>query len=216
MLYRIIITKNGKKKKILYKSDDLKVIKRKYFKLKDKNKILYPKKTTAYKKIKSVKYEIILMKKHHPTDLPFIDRDKLGRTIEIEDKNKQWSILYKNEYFYEETFTIFNNSKRLNTIEIIKNIVMKNHKDLLIKQINYLHNKLLIHQDNNFDIVLCKCPADAKRLYNIIEKFSINNKIKNIIFSGSVGEFNKTQTYKMIVEKTGWSKNKTYRTVTRP
>ena len=172
MLYRIIITNNGKKKKILYRSDNLIDIKKKYFNLKDKNKILYPKKTNAYKKIKSVKYEIILMKKYDPIDLPFIDRDKLGRTIEIEDKNKQWSILHKDEYFYEETFTIFNYPNlRLNTIEIIKNIVMKNHKDLLIKQINYLHNKLLIHQDNNFDIVLCKCPSDAKRLYNIIEKF---------------------------------------------
>jgi len=216
MLYRIIITHNGKKKKILHKSNDLKHMENKYFTLKDKNKILYPKQTNAYKKIKSVKYEIVLMKKYEKEDTPFIDRDTLGRTIEIEDKNKQWSILYKDEYFYEETFTIFNHSKRLSTREIIKNIVMKKQPTSPIKQINYIHNKLLIHQDDNFDIVLCKCPEDAKRLYSLIEKFCEGNKVKNIIFTGAIGDLNKTQTYKMIVEKTGWSKNKTYRTVTRP
>ena len=216
MLYRIIITQNGKKKKIVHKSNDLKNIKRKYFILKDKNKILYPRKTNAYKKTKSVTYEIILLKKYEENDVPFIDRDGLGRTIEVKDINKKWSILHKDEYFFEETFTLFDHNKRLNTQEIIKKIVMKKHKVMMIKQINYLHNKLLIHQDNNFDIILCKCPEDAKRLYEILEKFSLNNKIKNIMFTGSIGELNKTETYKMIVEKTGWSRNKTYRTVTRP
>ena len=57
MLYRIIITQNGKKKKILQKSNDITFMKKKYFNIKDKNKILFPKKTNAYKKIKPVKYE---------------------------------------------------------------------------------------------------------------------------------------------------------------
>ena len=134
-------------------------------------------------------------------DVSFIDRDKLGRTIEIKDINKKWSILYKDEYYYEETFTIFNHNKRLNTIEIIKYIVMKKYQSKMIKQLNYIHNKLLIHQNNDLDIVLCKCPNDAKRLYNLIEKFCMNNKIKNIMFTGSVGELNKTETYKMISRK---------------
>ena len=67
-----------------------------------------------------------------------------------------------------------------------------------------------------FDIVLCKCAPDAKRLYELIKEFCNYNKIDNIMFTGSIGYRNKTEIYKMIVEKTGWSKNKTYRTVTRP
>lgn len=216
MRYRIIITQNGKKKKIIHKSNDLKFIKRKYFTIKDKNKVLFSKKTNSYLKTKSVKYELILMKKWEETDLSFIDRDKLGRTFEVGDVNKKWSILHKNEYHYEETFTVFGYKKRFNTMEIIKNIVLKKQVSSMIKQINYLYNKLLIHQDNDFDIILCKCPVDAKRLYTLIEKFCNANKINNILFTDSVGDLNRTQVYKMIVEKTGWSKNKCYRTTTRP
>jgi len=216
MTYRIIITKNGKKKKILYKSNDKQYIKKKYFTLKDKNKILFPVKTNAYRKTKEVKYEIILLKKYEEGDKSFLDRDELGRIIVIKDLNKKWSILHKDEYFYEETFTVFNYNQRLSTRDIIKNILMKKQKGITIKQVNYLNNKLLIHQNDDFDIILCKGPAEYKRLYDTIEKFYTQNKIKNIMFTGSIGKLNKTQTYKMIVEKTGWSKNKTYRTVTRP
>ena len=35
------------------------------------------------------------------------------------------------------------------------------------------------------------------------------------MFTGKV-DIGKTETYKMIVEKTGWDKNKVYRRVTRP
>jgi len=216
MLYRIIITQNGKRKKILHKSNDLKFIKRKYFNVKDKNKVLFSKKTNSYLKTKPVKYELILIKKWESGDIPFIDRDDLGRVVEINDTDNKWTILYKNEYFYEETFTIFDHNKKLTAIDIIKNIVMEKHKTIMIKQVNYIHNKLLIHQDNDFNIILCKCPADSKRLYDILENFCENNKINNILFTGSVGNLNKTDVYKMIIEKTGWSKNKIYRTTTRP
>lgn len=215
MQYRIIITANNKKKKVLQKSNDLNNIKKKYFKIKDKNKVLYPKQTSAYLKTKPVKYEIILMKKWEENDTPFVDRDVLGRTIEIKDTTKRWTILHKDDYSYEETFTVFGHDKRLNCIEIIKLILMKKHQTIVIKQLNYIENKLLIHQDNDFDVILCKCPGDAKRLYKILNDFVEKNKIKDIMFTGIV-ELGKTETYKMIVEKTGWKINKVYRTVTRP
>ena len=135
MQYRIIITANNKKKKILQKSNDLNTIKKKYFKIKDKNKVLYPKQTSAYLKTKPVKYEIILMKKWGKNDIPFVDRDILGRTIEVKDTTKKWTILHKDEYYYEETFTVFGQDKRLNCIEIIKLIIMKKHQTVVIKQV---------------------------------------------------------------------------------
>ena len=215
MRYRIIITANNKKKKILEKSDDLKSITKKYFNLKDKNKVLFSKQTSAYQKTKPINYEIILMKRWEETDIPFVGRDNIGRTIEIKDINKKWSILHKDEYKYEEKFTVFGFDKRLSCLEIIKHILMKRHKNIIVKQVNYIENKLLIHQDNGFDVILCKCPTDAKRLFETLQQFSEQNNIKPIMFTGKV-ERGKTETYKMIVEKTGWKKNKVYRTVTRP
>lgn len=215
MFYRIIITSNGKKKRIVDKSNNISTIKKKYFSTVDRNKVLFPKQTSAYLKTKPVKYEIILMKRWEEGDTPYVDRDEMGRTLEIEDKNKKWTILQKNEYKYEEKFTVYGFNKRLTSVEIIKLILMKKHKSPIMKQVNYVENKLMIHQNNDFDIILCKCPKDAEKLYTILRDFSDNNRISNILFTGSVN-LGKKETYDMIVEKTGWKRDKVYRTVTRP
>ena len=56
MQYRIIITSNNKKKKILFKGSDFSFARKKYFKYKDKNKVLFSRDHIAYKKVKPVKY----------------------------------------------------------------------------------------------------------------------------------------------------------------
>ena len=215
MCYRIIITSNGKKKRIIDKSNNISKIKKKYFSLVDRNKVLFPKQTSAYLKTKPVKYEILLLKKWEENDTPYIDRDEMGRTIEIEDTNKKWTIIEKNIYKYEEKFTVYGSKSRLTAIEIIKLLLMKSHKTPIMKQINYVENKLLIHQDNDFDIVLCKCPSDAEKLYGTLKEFVDNNKITHTLFTGAIN-LNKKDTYNMIVEKTGWGRDKVYRKVTRP
>jgi hypothetical protein len=60
MRYRIIITQNGKKKKILYEGNSEDIGKQNYFKIRDNNKVLFPKKSNAYKKKKK---EILIILK---------------------------------------------------------------------------------------------------------------------------------------------------------
>ena len=191
--------------------------KKKYFSLKDKNKVLLPKKTNAYKKTKPVTYELLLLKEKEENDPKFYSKDSLGRNIEINVKSEKWTILHKDEYFYEEKFTVFGYSKRMETKEIIKLILLRRHKGILLKQVNYVVNKVLIHQDGDFDIIVCKTKSDAKRLYNTLQKFyDSNNKLKNILFTGLVSKRNRTGLYKRVVIKTGWTINKVYRSSTRP
>jgi len=217
MLYKIIITKNGKHKKLIYQGGDQKHAKKKYFTIKDKNKVLTPKKTNAYKKTKPVVYELLLLKEKEVDDLKFYDKDELGRNIEVNIKSDKWSILHKDEYFYEEKFTVFGYDKRLETKEILKLILLRKHKGILLKQVNYVLNKVLIHQDGDFDIIICKTKSDAKRLYKILEKFyESNDKLKNILFTGLVTERNRTNLYKRIVDKTGWTINRVHRSSSRP
>ena len=217
MLYKIIITKDGKHKKLIYEGRDKKHAKKKYFSLKDKNKVLTPKKTNAYKKTKPVIYELLLLKEKEEGDPKFYTKDGLGRNIEVNVKSDKWTILHKDEYFYEEKFTVFGYDKRLDTKEIIKLILLRKHKGILLKQVNYVVNKVLIHQDGGFDIVVCKTKSDSKRLYKILREFyESNDRIKNILFTGLVSKRNRTELYKRIVEKTGWTINKVYRSSTRP
>jgi len=217
MLYKIIITKNGKHKKLIYQGGDQKHAKKKYFTIKDKNKVITPKKTNAYKKTNPVTYELLLLKEKEESDLKFYDKDELGRNIEINVKSDEWSIIHKDEYFYEEKFTVFGYDKRMVTKEILKLILLRRHKGILLKQVNYVLNKVLIHQDGDFDIVVCKTKSDAKRLYKILEKFyESNDKLKNILFTGLVTERNRNSLYKRIVDKTGWSINRVHRSNSRP
>lgn len=216
MRYKIIITKDGKKKKVLYEGTDENVAKEKYYNTKDNNKVLFPKENNAYKKVNSVKYEIMFLKEKEVSDTPFYVRDELGRTTPVDLNSNQWSLLHKGDYNYEEKFTVFGYDKRLETKEIIKYILLRKNKVDKIKQVNYVINKVLIYQNGDFDIVVCKNNSDAKRLYKTLREFSENNKVKNIMFTGLVGKRNRTKLYKRIVEKTGWTINKTYRSSTRP
>lgn len=215
MQYRIIITSNNKKKKILFKGSDLSFARKKYFKYKDTNKVLFSRDHIAYKKVKPVRYELILLKEWEKNDKIYTTRDNMGRNIEIVDKNNKWTMVEKCDYYFEEKFTVFNSNKRLTIIEIIKSILLKKQKGLTIKQVNYVNNKLLIHQNNDFDIVLCKCQKDCEKLYYLLQDLYENNNLQNIIFTGKVNK-NKKDTYKLIRDKTGWDEFKLYRTKTRP
>ena len=216
MLYRVILTKNGKRKKLLYQGSIYDTAKKIYLDKRDNNKVLFPKKTNAYLKASSVIYEILFVKEREDSDSVFYERDELGMSKEVKLKNDKWTILYKDEYLYEEKFTVFGYDKRMETKEIIKSFLLKKSKTMFPKLVNYINNKLLIHNDGDFVIVLCKCTDDASRLHNTLEKFCETNKVKNIMFTGLVSKSNRRDLYKKIVEKTGWSYNMTYKSTTRP
>ena len=216
MLYKIIITKDGKKKKVLYEGSSEDTAKEKYFNTKDKNIVLFPKKNNAYKKVKPVHYEIMFLKEKEDSDSLFYIRDELGRNKPVDIKSDKWSLIHKDDFFYEEKFTVYGYDERLETKDIIKKILLRRNKKDKIKQINYVINKVLIYQNGYFDVVVCKNSSDARRLYKTLREFCETNKVNNIMFTGLVGKRNRTNLYKRIVEKTGWTMNKTYRSSTRP
>ena len=216
MRYKIIITKDGKKKKLLYEGSNEKIAKEKYYSVKDNNNVLFPKKNNAYKKVKPVHYEIMFLKEKEDSDSPFYVRDELGRNKPVDIKSDKWSLIHKDDFLYEEKFTVYGYDERLETKDIIKKIILRRNKKDKIKQINYVINKVLIYQNSDFDVVVCKNSSDARRLYKTLREFCETNKVINIMFTGLVGKRNRTNLYKRIVEKTGWTMNKTYRSSTRP
>jgi hypothetical protein len=217
MEYRIVIARNNKKKKTLHTGNNLHNAKSKFFSLVDKNVVLFPKSYTSIKKTKPVLYEILLLKEREEGDPEFYGRDEIGRTTPITTKRNKWTIVEKRPYYYEEKFTIFGHRKRFETKDILRQILLPSIKrEGVVKQVNYVLNKLMIWFDGDFDVILCKCEADARKLHNVLRDFCEKQKIKNVIFSGNVTKRNRENIYKMIVEKTGWSRNKVYRSVTRP
>jgi len=217
MIYKIVITRDNKKKKTLHSGNNLPNAKSRFFSLVDKNIVLFPKSHTSIKKTKPVLFEILLLKEKEEGDPKYYDRDELGRTIPVETKTNKWTIVEKRPYYYEEKFTIFGYRKRFQTKDILKKILLPSIKrEGVVKQVNYVLNKVMIWFDGDFDVILCKCESDAKKLHSVLRDFCETQKINNVIFSGNIAKKHREDIYKMIVDKTGWSRNKVYRSVTRP
>ena len=90
------------------------------------------------------------------------------------------------------------------------------YKKNMVKQLIVVHNKLILHNEEQFEMIICKCKEDAQRLHHMIHNACKKNKIKSIIFMGTASEATVSYMYDIIHEHTGWPYTKIRRTSTRP
>lgn len=215
--HRVIILKDGK-----YLSTILRCQKRstafiRYRKFKEENKVLFPQKFINNPKgVKPVEFEIVVVKNTEPNDKFRTVRNKLGKVYTEKPLFGIWTILDKDEYNFEETFWVYGMNNRGNnrpTIkEILKRLTVGAYKKEMTKMVCTLHNKLLIYNEEHFDMILCKNKQDAQRLQQELYKASKANKIKSFIFIGTViSKKLISDMYRLIVERTGWKITKVRR-----
>jgi chemotaxis methyl-accepting protein methylase len=85
-----------------------------------------------------------------------------------------------------------------------------------MKQIIVVHNKLIIYNEEQFDMVICKNIEDAQRLHHTLAKIAKKQKFKGLLFMGTASKLMIGRMYDLIVAKTGWKIEKVRRTSTRP
>lgn len=217
MFYRVVLTKNGKYKKTLYKSKTKESAFSHYRAIKEENKVLFPKKHIKTPKgIIPVKYMICVTKNTEKGDVRRTLRDDYGKTY-IEKPLGDWTILDSIEFNEEENFFIFGKGYNLYTIkDIVKKLVTGAHKKNMVKQIIVVHNKLVIYNEDYFDMIICKCIDDAQRLHQVLGYISKKQKIKSLLFMGTATLATVSQMYRLIHEKTGWKMTRIRRRTTRP
>jgi hypothetical protein len=218
MVYRVILVGNGEYKKTLYRCNTRKTAFINFHKIKNENKVLYPRKLINTKGIKPVTYQIMVTKVTEDTDTFRILRDQYGKTY-TERPLGDWTILHSDEFQIEETFWIYGMDSKINrpTINAIINILMVGaFSKKALKQIIVVHNKLLIYNEDRFDMVLCKNLEDAQRLHHTLAKIARKQKIKSLLFMGTASKLMIGLMYDLIHEKTGWPYSKIRRTSTRP
>ena len=145
-------------------------------------------------------------------------RDDFGRT-HIEKPIGDWTILDSHPYQFEERFWVYGMDPKANrpTIrEIVKRLMTGAHKKNMVKQVIVVKNKLLIYNEDQFDMVICKCKADAQRLHHTLGKIAKKQKIKSLLFMGTATPATTSRLYDLIQENTGWPYAKIWRTTTRP
>jgi hypothetical protein len=208
MTYRVVLLCNGEYKKTLHRARTLETVFTRYYHLIDENKkILYPKRFVNSNKIIPVKYEIAVTKPTEDGDTFRILRDDYGK-LYTEEPLGDWTILTTAAYEIEETFMIYGvgykNGERPTIREIVKRLMINAHSKKTVKQVIVVYNKLLIYDEHQFDMVLCKNLEDAQRLHHTLGKITKKQKINSLLFMGTATKSNIGRLYDVIHEETGW------------
>ena len=218
MTYRVILLVNGQYKKTLHRCKTKETAFINYHSLKENNKVFYPRKFLNNNGIIPVKYQICVSKPTEEGDTFRILRDDYGKTY-TEKPLGDWTILASDDYDVEETFWLYGyNPKgdRPTITEIVKKLMIGAYSKKLVKQIIVVHNKLIIHSEEQFDMVICKNMEDAQRLHHTLAKIAKKQKIKSLLFMGTASDVMISRMYDEIHLETGWPYNKIRRTTTRP
>ena len=218
MVYRVILVSNGIYKKTLHRCKTIETAYNNYHLLKEKNKVFYPRKFINTNGIKRVKYEICISKITEEGDEFRVLRDDYGK-LYTEKPLGDWTIITSDEYQVEEKFWIYGfnpKADRPNVSEVVKRLMLGAHAKNMVKQVIVVHNKLIIYNENQFDMVICKNLEDAQRLHHTLAKIAKKQKIKSLLFMGTAGAAMIGRMYDVIHDNTGWPYTKIRRTTTRP
>lgn len=219
MLYRVILTKNGEYKKTLHRCKKETTSFINFNKIKMENNVFFPKKYINYFGIIPVTHKIYVVKDFEESDKPRLVRNRLGKLVYEEPIFGIWTVLHDSSYEIEESFGVYGydtKTDRKSIVDIIKLLMIGMGDKSRIKQVVVVKNKLLIHDEEQFEMVICKCEKDAQRLHHTLAKATKDNKIKGLLFMGTANKKMCGDFYDIIHEHTGWSYTKIWRTSTRP
>jgi hypothetical protein len=218
MVYRVVLVSNGVYKKTFYRCRTRNGAFINFHKIKSENKVMFPQRFINTNSIKPVKHKICVTKPTEEGDTFRVLRDEFGRSY-VEEPLGDWTILHSDDYEIEEKFWVygFDSKKGRPTIkEIIKRLVAGAYSKTMVKQIIVVYNKLIIYNEDQFDMVLCKNKEDAQRLHHTLAKIAKKQKIKSLMFMGTAGKVMISNMYDLIHQKTKWPYSKIWRRSTRP
>lgn len=186
---------------------------------KENESVIFPRRFINSNGIRPVRYQICVVKDFEEGDESRVLRDEIGRVYKEDLLFNKWVVLASHEYNYEETFWLygFNPIHDRKTIhDIMKPLMAGAYRDKYTKQIIVVHNKLIIHSDEEFNMVICKNKKDAQRLHHALHKAANKGKFKSLIFMGTASPATVSRMYDVILENTDWSIEKVRRTSTKP
>lgn len=216
MEFRVILLLNGKYKKTLHKCKTRETAFINYNKIKDENNVFFPKKFINTRGIKPAKYEISITKTTEDNDTFRVLRDDIGK-LYTEKPLGDWTIIISELFDIEESFSLYGLEKKTDKVdirEILKRLMVNAHSKRIVKQVIVVYNKLIIYNEHQFDMVMCKNIQDAQRLHHTLAKITSKQKIKTLLFMGTASKATITALYDLIHKKTGWSYVKIRRTTT--
>lgn len=225
--YSIILTSNGKQKKCFKTFRTEQDARKAFYDMieNNSNAVLFPIKHTNSNGIKDIKYELFIIKRIDGGAEKSVTmlRNDIGEFVEYDTNMSNWEIVDKSDWQVEETFWVngYHPKYQRKTFSwIFDNFIGGSKKDFsLFKNVLVYQNKLIVDDGDTVNIVFCKCVRDSFRLYNEIERVAMEQKYKNIMFSGNIRDLSKSTVSAWIdrlCEVTGFNRQKIKRNSLRP
>lgn len=203
--YLIVLFKNKKKHKIIKKYKTLSKALNSWTRIIEENKnVKFCIKTQNGRK---VDYDIGLLSKSKKNKI--IRADEFGRNIESILDDSEFSFLELIEYKIEEFIFDLQSKKRINFDEFLKNYLNGNS----IKLISKLNNKIIVQDDDTFNLFSLKSSDDAERYLQIISGLTIENNKINFLIVKDISKEQKKYLY-MFLSNKGINKKILYRNST--
>lgn len=199
--YRIILINKGRSVKTLKVTKDRSSALSSYDKEITSNKdVVFPIKYNVHSEVVECDYELLFVRK--------LNNDDHNLAPEYIFENK-FKIIKREPYYLEETFYLFGKdpkSDRLTFNELKEYLI---EKTTYIREYGILQNKIIIFNDEDFDMIICKCPEDGMRLG---KKLYISlNSPKKFFYRGEYYGGDKPEIVDIINERTGWSRKRIHR-----
>lgn len=200
MNYQIVLFKNKTKKKIIKK---FKTHKRanSYFEslMEQSDEVIFDKK---YENGVECRYELALLEKTSGTFLPIFLKDEFGRKIKVNLDDDDFTILKIMKFRMEELFLDYSTNEKIKFSDLLKTYL----KEDGLKLISKLNNKIIIQNDDKFNLFTFKNDDDSLRFIDNVSEYFINEKRYDCMFVKDYTTSQRKYLYNLL-EENGFPKH---------
>jgi len=201
--FLIVLFKDKVKRKIINKFVTSKRAEE-YFKklISDSSDVIFDKK---YENGVKCEYEIALLTKNKETEVKYY-KDELGRQIKLELEDDDYSISKIEKYKVEELISDYMTKKKISTKQLIKKYLSGEG----IKMVSKINNKVVIQNDDTYNLFTLKNNDDCDRFMDCLSKHFIEKKKMDCILVKDISTAQRKYLYDILVEK-GFSRSYLFR-----
>ena len=194
MNYQIVLFKNKTKKKIINKFKTHKKANN-YFEdlINDSNSVIFDKK---YENGVECGYELALIEETSGTFLPIFLKDEFGRKVKVNLDDENFTILKIMKYRIEESFLDYSKNKKITLNELLKTYLKQDG----LKLISKLNNKIIIQNDDKFNLFTFKNGDDSMRFIDNLSSHFIDEKRYDCMFVKDYTTSQRKYLYELLVE----------------
>ena len=205
--YTIILFKNKVRYKIFKKYITFKNANTYYNNLLKENQNVFF--SVETEKNSPVTFELAIVEKNSKKLTPLFKVDSLGRNIKISSDNDEYTIIKLEPFKVPEKIFNIDTKKNFSPEEIISKFLRGDN----LKMISKLNNKIVIQEEDKFNLFSLKDELDALRFLDSLQVKLITSGKNNCLFVADSDVSQKKYLYNLLEHK-GYNKKMLYRKTT--